>query len=214
MRRQPAVGPSVLSLVLLLASAFARVPSAACTGVHVTAVDSVGMTVADMDRAVAFYTSVLTFEKVSDVEVSGREYELMTGVFGARLRIVRLRLGRGVHRADRISGAEGPADPRRSARQRSCVPAHRHHRQRHGPRVRSDCASIRSSTPRPGRSVCRSGTRTPAASRAFYFRDPDRPLPRDAAFPPGKALEKWHRAIGCSSASITPRSSSTTPTRA
>src|SRR4051812_1294325 len=60
---------------------------------QVIAVDTIGMTVADMDRAVAFYTSVLTFEKVSDVEVSGREYELLTGVFGARLRIVRLRLG-------------------------------------------------------------------------------------------------------------------------
>ena len=92
MRRLAAVGAFVLSLGLLRASLVARVPSAS-TGVHVTAVDTVGMTVADMDRAVAFYTSVLTFEKVSDVEVSGREYELMTGVFGARLRIVRLRLG-------------------------------------------------------------------------------------------------------------------------
>ena len=59
----------------------------------VTSVDTVGMTVSDMERAVAFYTSVLTFEKVSDVEVSGREYELLEGVFGARMRIVRLQLG-------------------------------------------------------------------------------------------------------------------------
>ena len=58
-----------------------------------TAVDSIGMTVADMDRAVDFYTRVLTFEKVSDVEVSGREVELPPGVFGARMRVVRLRLG-------------------------------------------------------------------------------------------------------------------------
>ena len=46
-----------------------------------------------MSRAVDFYTSVLSFEKVSDVEVSGREYELLSGVFGARMRVVRLRLG-------------------------------------------------------------------------------------------------------------------------
>src|SRR5204863_4125416 len=57
----------------------------------VTAVDTIGMTVSDMDRAVQFYTSVLTFQKVSDTEVAGREYELMEGVFGARMRIVRLR---------------------------------------------------------------------------------------------------------------------------
>ena len=37
---------------------------------QVAAIDTVGMTVSDMDRAVAFYMSVLTFEKVSDVEVS------------------------------------------------------------------------------------------------------------------------------------------------
>ena len=46
-----------------------------------------------MDRAVDFYTRVLTFEKVSDTEVAGRDYELLEGVFGARARIVRLRLG-------------------------------------------------------------------------------------------------------------------------
>src|SRR4051812_7252346 len=59
----------------------------------VTKVDTVGLTVSDMDRAVDFYTSVLTFEKISDVEAAGRAYELMEGVFGARMRIVRLRLG-------------------------------------------------------------------------------------------------------------------------
>src|SRR5918999_237036 len=62
------------------------------TEVLVAAVDSVGITVSDMDRAVAFYTSVLSFEKTSDVEVSGREYELLSGVFGARMRVVRLQL--------------------------------------------------------------------------------------------------------------------------
>ncbi|MGH9145288.1 MAG: VOC family protein, partial [Vicinamibacterales bacterium] len=59
----------------------------------VSAVDSIGMTVSDMDRAVEFYTSVLTFSKISEIEVAGREYELLTGLFGVRLRIVQLRLG-------------------------------------------------------------------------------------------------------------------------
>ena len=61
--------------------------------VPVTSVSTVGMTVSDMDRSVEFYTTVLDFRKVSDVEVSGRDYELLTGVFGARLRIVMLQLG-------------------------------------------------------------------------------------------------------------------------
>ena len=57
------------------------------------AVDAVGMTVADMDRSLAFYTQVLSFAPVSDVEVTGSAYEHLQGVFGLRMRVVRLRLG-------------------------------------------------------------------------------------------------------------------------
>ena len=53
----------------------------------------VGLTVSDMDRSIAFYTAVLDFRKVSDDEVAGSDYEQLKGVFGARLRVVRLRLG-------------------------------------------------------------------------------------------------------------------------
>src|SRR6266566_7145862 len=56
------------------------------------AVESIGMTVSDMDRAMEFY-SALTFQKVSDVEVFGDEYEHLEGVFGVRMRIVRMQLG-------------------------------------------------------------------------------------------------------------------------
>src|SRR5207302_585629 len=70
---------SMLVLAALLAAWAAAVIRAApaadrastTRGLGVTAVDTIGMTVEDMDRAVAFYTSVLTFEKVSDVEVAG-----------------------------------------------------------------------------------------------------------------------------------------------
>jgi hypothetical protein len=59
----------------------------------VEAVAAVGMTVADMERSVAIYSTVLAFEKVSDVEVTGSAYERLQGVFGLRLRVVRMRLG-------------------------------------------------------------------------------------------------------------------------
>ena len=61
------------------------------TGVQaqgVIAVDSIGFTVSDMDRSVAFYSDVLTFKKVSDAEVDGPEYDQLWGVFGVRARIV------------------------------------------------------------------------------------------------------------------------------
>ena len=77
--------------------------------VGVTAVDSVGMTVSDMERAIHFYTSVLSFEKISDVEVADA-HELLTGVFGARMRVVRVRLGDEIDRADRVPGAKGAAN--------------------------------------------------------------------------------------------------------
>jgi len=74
-------------LVLFLIVALSGVTAKAAVSV-----ESVGMTVSDMDRAVEFY-SALTFQKISDVEVLGDEFEHLEGVFGARMRIVRMQLG-------------------------------------------------------------------------------------------------------------------------
>jgi catechol 2,3-dioxygenase-like lactoylglutathione lyase family enzyme len=86
-----------LGLVVLLllgcyaasTEALAQAPQASV----VEAVEAVGMTVADMERSVQFYSGVLSFEKVSDVEVTGSGYEHLQGVFGLRMRVVRMRLG-------------------------------------------------------------------------------------------------------------------------
>jgi catechol 2,3-dioxygenase-like lactoylglutathione lyase family enzyme len=51
------------------------------------------MTVANMERSMQFYSSVLAFETVSDVEVVGGAYEQLQGVFGVRMRVVRMQLG-------------------------------------------------------------------------------------------------------------------------
>src|SRR4051812_20858889 len=60
---------------------------------QVSSVDSIGITVSDLDRAVDFYTRVLTFEKESEREVAGTDYEHLFGVFGMRMRVARLKLG-------------------------------------------------------------------------------------------------------------------------
>ena len=52
-----------------------------------------GVTVSDIDRSVKFFSNALSFEKVSDIEVAGSEYERLQGLFGVRMRIVRMRLG-------------------------------------------------------------------------------------------------------------------------
>ncbi len=191
MRRTPAVGAFVLALVLLLASAFARVP-AASSGVHVTAVDTVGMTVADMDRAVAFYTSVLTFEKVSDVEVSGREYELMTGVFGARLRIVRLRLGEeSIELTEYLTpkGRPIPADLRPNDRVFQHIAIIVSDMSAAYQRLRQHRVEHASTEPQ----ILPEWNVNAAGIGAFYFRDPDRHFLEVLHFPAGKGLDRWHR---------------------
>lgn len=56
-------------------------------------VDAVGITVLDMNRALDFFTKVLPFEKISEVEVYGTEYEKLKGLFGIHYKKVRLKLG-------------------------------------------------------------------------------------------------------------------------
>ena len=79
----------VLGCYVSTTSALAQAPQAP----GVEAMTTVGMTVADMERSMQCYSSVLTFEKVLDVEVVGGAYEQLQGVFGLRMRVVRMRLG-------------------------------------------------------------------------------------------------------------------------
>lgn len=71
----------------------AMVSAQATAPPRVEAVAAVGMTVSDMDRAVKFYSQVLSFQKISDVEVFGQEYEAFQGLFGLRMRVVQMQLG-------------------------------------------------------------------------------------------------------------------------
>lgn len=81
----------VASVWVWLAAAVA--PAQAQHPPLVEGVDAIVITVSDMERAVDFYSRVLTFEKVSDVEVAGESYEHLEGVFGLRMRVVRMKLG-------------------------------------------------------------------------------------------------------------------------
>src|ERR1700675_4197812 len=91
--RQSAVAVWVLSLVLAVPQVLTQYALAQQNPALVDGVDAIGMTVSDMDRVVDFYSKVLTFEKVSDTEVAGENYEHLEGVFGLRMRVVRMRLG-------------------------------------------------------------------------------------------------------------------------
>ena len=172
----------------------AAAPVASPTGdpvVPVSAVDAIGFTVSNMSRALAFYTEVLPFEKISDVEVSGRGYELLTGVFGARSRIVRLRLG-----AEHIELTEFLAPKGRA------VPPDL----RSNDRLFQHIAIVVSDLPRAYARLRRHDVEHASAGPqrlpewnpdaggigAFYFRDPDRHFLELIAFPPGKGSPVWH----------------------
>jgi hypothetical protein len=70
------------------------------------------MTVADVERSVGFYSNVLSFEKVSDVEVVGSAYEQLQGVFGLRMRVAK---GPGIEFLEYLTPRDGrpmPTDAR------------------------------------------------------------------------------------------------------
>ena len=85
----------------------------------VRAVGGVGITVSDIARAVDFYSTVLFFERVSDVQVSGAEYGHLHGESGAWMRVVRMRLGEEVLELTEYLAPKGrpaPADARSNDR--------------------------------------------------------------------------------------------------
>ena len=158
----------------------------------VTAVDAVGMTVTDMDRSVAFFSTVLPFQKVSDVEVSGEDYERLEGVFGLRMRVVRMRLGdESLVLTEYIApkGRPIPVDSRSNDRWFQHVAIIVSDMDRAYQWLREHKVEHASSGPQ------RLPDWNPKAGgiRAFYFKDPDGHPLEILQFPPEKGAAKWHR---------------------
>ena len=178
---------------VLLVISLAWVASAAEPNPLVTGVDSIGLTVSDLDRSVSFYSQVLSFEKVSEVEVEGPDWEHLEGIFGVRMRIARMRLGDEFLELTEYlvpRGKPAVADSRSNDRWFQHVAivvsdidsAYR--------RLRSFKVQHASSGPQ------RLPDWNPNAGgiQAFYFRDPDGHPLEILAFPQGKGRPKWHQA--------------------
>ena len=181
----------LFTAALLISPGPAGARGAASTSVTAAAVESVGMTVSDMDRAIEFYTSVLTFEKTFDRELAGREYELSTGVFGARARVVGLRLGSEVLELTEFLAPRGrpiPADLRANDLAFQHVALIVSDMDRAYARLRQHRVAHASSGPQrlPDWNV------NAGSIRAFYFRDPDGHFLEVLQFPPGKGEPRWH----------------------
>jgi catechol 2,3-dioxygenase-like lactoylglutathione lyase family enzyme len=181
---------TLLSLVFLaaLSGGSDRLPLA-------TAVDSIGMTVSDLDRSIEFYTRVLGFEKVAETERIGEPFEQLYGIFGLRIRTARLRIGQERIELTEYLTPQGrpiPVDARsndRSFQHIAIIVSDmdrayawlRQHKVRHastGPQRLPDW------NPNAG------------GIKAFYFRDPDGHALEILQFPEGKGDPKWHGFTG------------------
>jgi len=132
----------------------------------VKGVDSIGLTVSDLDRSVEFYSSVLHFQKVSETEVDGETYEHLAGVFGLHMRTARMRLGEEFIELTEFLAPRGrpaPADARSNDRwfQHIAIIVSDMDRATNG------CAITKCNMRLQGRSFSPHGTRMPAESAHF-----------------------------------------------
>jgi len=180
-------------LLVVLTLAFLSKPSLfAQKPALIDGVDAIGITVSDMDRAIDFYSRVLTFEKVSDTEVTGENFEHLEGVFGLRVRVVRMRLG-----DESIELTEYLAPKGRP------IPVDSHSNDRwfqHIAIIVSDMDKAYSWLRQNKVEHASSGpqrlpdwNKNAAGISAFYFKDPDGHPVEVLQFPPDKGLPKWHQ---------------------
>jgi catechol 2,3-dioxygenase-like lactoylglutathione lyase family enzyme len=148
-----------------------------------------------MDRSLSFYTGILPFQVEADTEVAGKAWEELTGVFGVRMRIIRLRLG-----AERLElteylaasapGRPAPVDSRSNDRWFQHVAIIVSNMDSAYALLRSHHVRSASTSPQllPKRIPGAAGI------RAFYFRDPDGHPLEILQFPADKGDAKWHRS--------------------
>jgi len=159
----------------------------------VSAVDAVNMTVSDADRAADFYSRVLHFQKISDKEVAGEDYEHLEGVFGLRMRVLRMQLGEEQIELTEYLAPRGrpiPADARSNDRSFQHIAIIVSDMDRAYAWLRENKVEHASSGPQR----LPDWNKNAAGIRAFYFKDPDGHPLEILQFPEGKGLAKWHRA--------------------
>ncbi|WP_306536644.1 VOC family protein [Geobacter sp.] len=156
----------------------------------VVGVGAIGMTVADMEKSVAFYTETLGFRKLSDTEFHDPRFDRLTGVFGARVRVVRLALGtEAVELTEYLTPACRPIPPDSRSNdgwfQHIAIVVR--DMDAAWERLRKHRARPISVAPQR----IPDWNRTAAGIRAFYFRDPDGHPLELIWFPAGKGNPLW-----------------------
>jgi catechol 2,3-dioxygenase-like lactoylglutathione lyase family enzyme len=178
---------STLAMVALVAVA-SRAPA---TQPSIKAVVRIAIVVDDADRSADFYENVLSFTKIADFEVGGKPFETLQGIFGARARVVDLRLGDEELELTQYltpGGREVPRDSRSNDRWFQHIAIITSDMDRAYSLLRAH--HIRRISSEPQRLP--DSNRNAAGIRAFYFFDPDHHVLEILQFPSDKGLPKWH----------------------
>lgn len=162
---------------------------------QITKVETVGMTVSDMDRSIKFYSEILGFKKISDTEFYGTAYEELQGIFGLRMRIVRMQLGdESIELTDYLTGG-GRSIPE-NAKSNDLI-------FQHIAIVVSDMDKAYAQLRKFNIEHVSTGPQTlpvsipeAAGVKAFYFHDPDNHNLELIYFPKGKGQAKWQQSNG------------------
>src|SRR5215467_9024162 len=171
-----------LIVAALLASTLAAAPL----------VDSIAITVSDLDRSVDFYSKVLNFQKISEYEAAGEGYEHLEGVFGVRIRAAQMQLGdEKIELMEYLApkGRPVPADSRGNDRWFQHIAIIVSDMDKAYAWLRQNKVEYASSGPQR----LPQWNKNAAGISAFYFKDPDGHPVEVLQFPADKGLAKWHR---------------------
>lgn len=183
--------------ILVLAAFFAQIgsgqnlPVSSRSAVTVSRVESVGFTVSDMDKAIEFYTNVLQFQKISDIETFGTEFEHLSGVFGARARIVRFKLGSEILELTEYLTGGGrpiPVDSKSHDNWFQHIAIIVSDMEKAFDVLRKNRIRFASTAPQ----TLPKSIPNAAGISAFYFRDFDNHVIEILHFPEDKGAKKWH----------------------
>jgi catechol 2,3-dioxygenase-like lactoylglutathione lyase family enzyme len=168
----------------------ANVPSVAAR-----AIESIGITVANLDRAVRFYSEVLTFVEVGRAVWDRSELATLTGLAAPGARVARLRLGEELLELTEYTrplGRLSPPDTRSNDRWFQHIAI-----------VVTDMAEAYDRLVAHGaRAISVAPQRLPdwnpsaGGIEAFYFLDPDGHPLELIQFPSAKGHPRWHRSSG------------------
>lgn len=167
-------------------------PNQRSAGLRIRSVGPVLITVSDMDRSINFYSRVLTFEKTSDTEIAGDEVEHLFGLFGTRIRLVRMTLGEESIELVEFLAPRGrpiPDDSRSNDLSFQHIAIIVKDIDRAYRVLRDNHVEHASSGPQR----LPDWNKNAAGIQAFYFKDPDRHPVEILEFPDGKGDPKWHR---------------------